>query len=45
MLAIQAREAGCEAHCLPIEPDDRAGLAKAVRGAVADCELLIIVAG
>jgi len=45
MLAIQAREAGCEAHCLPIEPDDRAGLAKAVRGAVADCDLLIIVAG
>ena len=22
MLAAQAREAGCEAHCLPIEPDD-----------------------
>ena len=22
MLATQAREAGCEAHCLPIEPDD-----------------------
>ena len=45
MLAIQAREAGCEAHCLPIEPDDPAGLAKAVRAAVADCDLLIIVAG
>ena len=45
MLAVQAREAGCEAHCLPIEPDDPAGIAKAVRAAVADCDLLIIVAG
>jgi putative molybdopterin biosynthesis protein len=45
MLAIQARETGCEAHCLPIEPDDPTGLAKAVRAAVADCDLLIIVAG
>ena len=45
MLATQAREAGCEARCLPIEPDDPAGLAGAVRGAVADCDLLIIVAG
>ena len=45
MLATQAREAGCEARCLPIEPDDPAGLAGAVRGAVAGCDLLIIVAG
>ena len=45
MLATQAREAGCEARCLPIEPDDPAGLAGAVRAAVADCDLLIIVAG
>jgi putative molybdopterin biosynthesis protein len=45
MLATQAREAGCVAHCLPIEPDDPAGLARAVRAAVADCDLLIIVAG
>src|SRR6185312_10815039 len=45
MLAAQAREAGCEAYCLPIEPDDPAGLAKAVTAAVADCDLLIIVAG
>jgi putative molybdopterin biosynthesis protein len=45
MLAVQAREVGCEAHCLPIEPDDPAGIAKAVRAAVADCDLLIIVAG
>src|SRR6516162_7561454 len=45
MLATQAREAGAVAHCLPIEPDDPAGLAAAVRAAVADCDLLIIVAG
>jgi putative molybdopterin biosynthesis protein len=45
MLATQAREAGCEARCLPIEPDDPAGLARAVRAAVCDCDLLIIVAG
>jgi putative molybdopterin biosynthesis protein len=45
MLATQAREAGCVAHCLPIEPDDPARLARAVRAAVADCDLLIIVAG
>src|SRR6516225_10242862 len=45
MLATQAREAGCEAYCLPIEPDDPAGLAKAVSAAVTSCDLLIIVAG
>jgi putative molybdopterin biosynthesis protein len=45
MLAVQAREAGCEAHALPIEPDDPAGLARAVSAAVASCDLLIIVAG
>jgi putative molybdopterin biosynthesis protein len=45
MLATQAREAGCAARCLPIEPDDPAGLAAAVRAAVAECDLLIIVAG
>jgi len=45
MLAAQAREAGCEAHALPIEPDDPARLAKAVTAAVASCDLLIIVAG
>jgi putative molybdopterin biosynthesis protein len=45
MLAVQAREAGCDAQYLPIEPDDPAGIAKAVRAAVADCDLLIIVAG
>jgi putative molybdopterin biosynthesis protein len=45
MLATQAREAGCEAHCLPIEPDDPARIAHAVSAAVAGCDLLIIVAG
>ena len=45
MLATQAREAGCEAHRLPIEPDDPARLAAAVSAAVTSCDLLIIVAG
>ena len=45
MLATQVREAGCAACCLPIEPDDPAALARAVRAAVASCDLLIIVAG
>jgi putative molybdopterin biosynthesis protein len=45
MLATQAREAGCEAHCLPIEPDDPARIGAAVGAAVSRCDLLIIVAG
>jgi len=45
MLAAQAREAGCEARTLPIEPDDPAGLARAVGAAVTSCDLLIVVAG
>jgi putative molybdopterin biosynthesis protein len=45
MLATQAREAGCEAHCLPIEPDDPGRIAAAVKAAVTGCDLLIIVAG
>jgi putative molybdopterin biosynthesis protein len=45
MLATQAREAGCEAHCLPIEPDDPAGIARAVSAAIPGCDLLIVVAG
>jgi len=45
MLAAQAREAGCEARTLPIEPDDPAGLARAVSAAVTSCDLLIVVAG
>ena len=45
MLATQAREAGCEAHCLPIEPDDPERIASTVKAAVTGCDLLIIVAG
>ncbi len=45
MLATQARELGCEACCLPIEPDNPAGLARAVSAAVSGCDLLIVVAG
>ena len=45
MLATQAREAGCEARCLPIEPDDPERIAAAVKAAVTGCDLLIIVAG
>ena len=33
MLATQAREAGCEARCLPIEPDDPERIAYAVKAA------------
>jgi putative molybdopterin biosynthesis protein len=45
MLAAQAREAGCEARCLPVVPDDPDRIAQAVRDAVTGCDLLIIVAG
>jgi putative molybdopterin biosynthesis protein len=45
MLSTQAREVGCDSHCLPIEPDDPAGIASAVRAAASDCDLLIVVAG
>jgi putative molybdopterin biosynthesis protein len=45
MLAGQAREAGCEARCLPIEPDAPERIAAVVREAAADCDLLIVIAG
>jgi putative molybdopterin biosynthesis protein len=45
MLAGQARDAGCAVAVLPIERDDRARLADAIRDAVSRCDLLIIVAG
>jgi putative molybdopterin biosynthesis protein len=45
MLAEQAREVGCEARVLPVEPDDPARIAAAVRAAAAGCDLLIVVAG
>jgi putative molybdopterin biosynthesis protein len=45
MLATQAREAGCEASCLPIEPDIPERIADVVTAAAGGCDLLIIVAG
>jgi putative molybdopterin biosynthesis protein len=45
MLAAQAREAGCEARCLPIEPDDPDRIAAVVTSAAPQCDLLIIIAG
>jgi putative molybdopterin biosynthesis protein len=45
MLAAQAREAGCEALRLEIEPDDPDRLAAAVRAAAARADLVIVVAG
>jgi putative molybdopterin biosynthesis protein len=45
MLAGQAREAGCEARCLPIEPDDPERIAAVVRRAAGECDLLIVIAG
>jgi putative molybdopterin biosynthesis protein len=45
MLAAQAREAGCEARCLPIEPDDPERIAAVVRDAAEECDLLIVIAG
>jgi putative molybdopterin biosynthesis protein len=45
MLATQAREVGCEAACLPIEPDVPDRIADVVTAAAAGCDLLIIVAG
>jgi putative molybdopterin biosynthesis protein len=45
MLAEQAREIGCEARVLPIEPDDPARIAAAVKAAAAGCDLLIVIAG
>src|SRR5215469_5443200 len=45
MLAEQAREVGCEARCLPIEPDDPERIAAVVTAAAPLCDLLIIIAG
>jgi putative molybdopterin biosynthesis protein len=45
MLAVQVREAGGEARCLPIEPDDPERIAAVVRDAAAECDLLIVIAG
>jgi putative molybdopterin biosynthesis protein len=45
MLAGQAREIGCRALVLPIEPDEQARIADAIREAVTRCDLLIVIAG
>jgi putative molybdopterin biosynthesis protein len=45
MLAAQAREVGCEALVLPIEPDDPERIANAISEAVGLCDLLIVIAG
>ncbi|MGH3979913.1 MAG: molybdopterin biosynthesis protein, partial [Pseudonocardiaceae bacterium] len=45
MLAGQAREHGCEAVCLPIEPDDPVRITEAARAAAAQADLVILIAG
>jgi len=45
MLAAQARDAGCEASCRPVQPDDPGRIADAVRAAAAEADLVIVVAG
>jgi putative molybdopterin biosynthesis protein len=45
MLAGQAREVGCDAVVLPIEPDDPAGITAALRRAAARADLVILIAG
>lgn len=45
MLAGQAREHGCEALTLPIEPDDPEGIAAAVRAAAKRADLVVLIAG
>ena len=45
MLAEQAREAGCDARVLPIEPDDPHRIEAAVKAAADECDLLIVIAG
>jgi putative molybdopterin biosynthesis protein len=45
MLAAQAEELGAEARRLPIEPDDPDRIAAAIRGAAAEADLVIVVAG
>lgn len=45
MLAAQARELGCRALVLPVEPDDPARIAAAVRSAAAQADLVVLGAG
>jgi putative molybdopterin biosynthesis protein len=45
MLAEQARESGCDARVLPIEPDDPDRIEAVVKAAADECDLLIVIAG
>jgi putative molybdopterin biosynthesis protein len=45
MLAEQAREAGCDARVLPIEPDDPHRIEAVVKASADECDLLIVIAG
>lgn len=45
MLVAQARDAGCEASASPIQFDDPATIAAAVRAAATSADLVIIIAG
>jgi putative molybdopterin biosynthesis protein len=45
MLAEQAREVGCQARVLPIEPDDPDRIEAVVKTAAGECDLLIVIAG
>lgn len=45
MLVAQAEEAGCDASAMPIQADDPATIADAVRAAAATSDLVIVIAG
>lgn len=45
MLVAQAREAGCEAWAVPIQPDDVDRISAAVRDAAGTADLVLIIAG
>ncbi len=45
MLVAQAREVGCDASAVSIQPDDPAVIAAALRAAAAAADLVIIIAG
>lgn len=45
MLAGQAREYGCEAVILPVEPDDPQRIAAALRSAAQRADLVVLIAG
>jgi putative molybdopterin biosynthesis protein len=45
MLVGQAREAGCEAHAVPIVPDDPAQILAALVDAASQADLVVVIAG